>query len=468
MITIYLDWSVMAQMKNGLLPDLVKVLQAERFLIPYSTSHIGDILSGYNKDSKQKSYTDSDFEFITDISRNYCLANDSKKINLTISDPKELLNKRVDEVDILKDFSLDKITEILDGDERTKELGKIWVDLLKSIPLDKAFTDAFNNPESSKHMEVLFPGLKDNPTIEGYFKSFGEMINRMNGNEDYKELRKVTQSGLGINRDEIFNSSDPYSLIKKTYDKFKFHPKSFFQKDKYGPEWFNEISNEYIRLDMHGYQEDRVKTGKGRKETFKNTTEDAFHAAFASTCNFYIVSDNRAYHKTLMVYEQLKLNTLVFKPHEFQNHYKDFLFERAENIHVEIPIKYLEIGDFKESAIEDGILRTCHLPYFVFDFFNKMYVFYNKTGRITSIMLGQLGPSNKKITYYFEIQKLSPKLFKAFGQDVERLGEIKTEELEQVDWVGRKWNFGRISFRFIRLSGHYQLYYDVNEEHSTK
>lgn len=458
----------MAQMKNGLLPYLDEVLKTDRFLIPYSTSHIGDILSGYNKDSKQESYTDSDLEFITNISRNYCLANDSKKVNLTITDPKKLFNERANEVDILKDFSLDKIAEIFDGDEKTKELGKIWIDLVKSMPLDKTFTDVFNNPESSKQLEVLFPGLKDNLTMEGYFKSFGEMINRLNEKEDYKELRKMTQSGLGINRDEIFNSSDPYSLIKKTYDKFKFNTKDFVQKDKYGPEWFNEISNEYIHLDMHGYQEDRVKTGKGRKETFRNTTEDAFHAAFASTCSFYIVSDSRAYHKTLRVYEQLKLNTLVFKPREFQNYHKDFLFERAENIDVEIPIKYLEIGDFKESDIEEGMLRTCHLPYFVFDFFNKMYVFYNKTGRITSIMLGQLSPSNKKITYYFEIQRLSPKLLKAFGQDVDGLGEIKREELEQEDWVGRKWNFERISFRFIRLSGHYQLYYDLNDEDPVK
>jgi hypothetical protein len=466
MITVYLDWSVMAQMKNGLLPDLVKILRFDRFLIPYSTSHIGDILSGHDKDTKQQSYIDSDLEFISDISRNYCLTNDSKKVNLTIINAKDLFNERVNEVDILKDFSLDKIAELFDGDERTKELGKMWLSLMKNIPLDKAFTDAFLNQEGSKQLDLLFPGLKDNPTMETYFKCFGEIINRMNDNEDYKELRRITQTGLGINRDEMFNSADPYTLIKKTYDKIKFDVKSFVQVDKFGPEWFNEVSNEYIHLDMHGYQEDRVRTRKGRKETFRNTTEDAFHAAFASTCNFYIVSDNRAYHKTQRVYEYLKLNTIVFKPHDFQNYYNEFLYDRSENIDVEIPIKYLEIGNFIESETEEGTLRTYHLPYFIFDFFNKMYVLYNKEGRITSIILGQLNPSNKKMTYYFEVQRLSPKLYKAFGQDIDGLGEIRREELEQENWVGRKWNFDGISFRFIRLSGHYQLYYDVTCEQS--
>ena len=68
---------------------------------------------------------------------------------------------------------------------------------------------------------------------------------------------------------------------------------------------------------MHGYQEDNVNTSKGRKETFKNTTEDAFHCAFASTCNFYVINDKKSYKKTKQVYEKLQINTLVFKPEEF-------------------------------------------------------------------------------------------------------------------------------------------------------
>lgn len=460
MITIYLDWNVMVQMKNGQLPDLEILLRPDRFLIPYSTSHIGDIFSSFHESQTQQSHIDKDLDFITEISRNYCLLNDSKRVNLTIREPKELFNDRVNNKDLLKNFSLDKIAQILGGDERTKELSKILVDLMKKMPLDKTFSDAFNNPKTSKHLEVLFPGLKENPTMEGFFKSFGEMINRMNESEDYKELRKMTQTGLGINRDVMFNSSDPYDLISKTYEKFKYVPKQFRPEDKYSPEWFSEISNEYIQLDMHGYQEDKVKTNKGRKETFRNTTEDAFHAAFASTCNFYISNDNRAYQKTLRVYEQLKLNTLVFKPEEFQNHFRDFLFERAEDIDIEIPTKYIDFGDFTESATQDGIIRSCHLPYFIFDFFNKMYLIYDKEGKMSSIMLGQLYPSNKKITYYFEIERLAPKLFKALGQDSDGLGEITKTELEQEEWVGRRWVFKSLAFRFIRLSGHYQLYYD--------
>ena len=38
------------------------------------------------------------------------------------------------------------------------------------------------------------------------------------------------------------------------------------KKYKNAPEWFNKITNEYLLLDMHGYQEDKVNIKKGRKE----------------------------------------------------------------------------------------------------------------------------------------------------------------------------------------------------------
>ena len=46
------------------------------------------------------------------------------------------------------------------------------INLLKSISLEEPFKQAFENPESAKQMEQMFPGLKDNLTMEGFFKSF--------------------------------------------------------------------------------------------------------------------------------------------------------------------------------------------------------------------------------------------------------------------------------------------------------
>jgi hypothetical protein len=348
MIKVYLDWNVMAQMKSGYQNDLLKVLSnKDKFLIPYSTSHIGDILSSYSEDIEQKKRIEKDLEFITSITDNLCLSNNGKQVILDKSDPKALFQQRVDDKDFMTDFSLDTLDEIFSDNELTKGIGKALVSLLKSIPLDSAFKDAIENPESGKYLNQMFPELKENPTMEGFFNSFGKMYQNLNEKEDYKILREVTQKGLGIKRDKIFNDDNPYKLIDKAHGKLGVSLDKYIDNSKNAPEWYNKITNEYLMLDMHGYQEDTVKVKENkRKETFKNTTEDAFHSAFASTCNFYIINDNKSYKKTKQIYERLKINTVVFKPDEFLEYYKKYLNIEQTSEHFKIAIEIIKTNNF--------------------------------------------------------------------------------------------------------------------------
>ncbi len=408
MISIYLDWSVIAQMKNNLHPELREALTPSRFLMPYSTSHIGDILASFKEDATQRDLIKEDLNLLAELSGNNCLFNTSKEIKLDYMNPPDLFEEPLSEQDLLKNFSLDTLNQLLQSDEATKAMGKQMVDSIRNMPVDKTLLDALNNPESAQHLEALFPGLRDNPTMDGVFQSLARMFAKLNDDDHYKTLRRITQSGLGINRDQMFNAKDPYAAIEKTYENLNFDPNKFVQQNNYAPAWFDEISNAYLKLDMHGFQEDKVNTAKGRKETFRNTTEDSFHAAFASTCHYFIVNDNRAYEKTRKVFEKLKLDTYVFKPNEFLEHYNNFLAARALDVEIKIPGSYLSATPLAEEKTEDGFSRTYHLPYFVFDFFNKMFVTSDQHGRITMILLTRFTPTNKKITYFFDIERQTP------------------------------------------------------------
>lgn len=104
MIKIYLDWNVMVQMKGGSQTDLLKALSnKDKFLIPYSTSHIGDILSSYSEETEQKKRIEKDLDFISSLTNNLCLSNTGKKVILDNSDPKELFQQRVDDKDFMND-----------------------------------------------------------------------------------------------------------------------------------------------------------------------------------------------------------------------------------------------------------------------------------------------------------------------------------------------------------------------------
>ena len=65
MIKVYLEWNVMTQMKNSKQEELYGILKdRERFLVPFSTSHIGDILASFKDTPEQKKWIEKDLDFI--------------------------------------------------------------------------------------------------------------------------------------------------------------------------------------------------------------------------------------------------------------------------------------------------------------------------------------------------------------------------------------------------------------------
>lgn len=463
MIKVYLDWNVISQMKGGYQNELFDILSnKDKFFIPYSTSHVGDIFSSYSENEEQKKRIDDDLDYITLLTNNYCLSITSDKVVLDFLDPKSYMQQRIEEKDLMKDFSLDSLEKLFNEDESTKGIGKILISLLKSIPIENSFREAFEHPESSEYLNQMFPGLKDNPTMEGFFKSFGKMSQNLNEKEDYEILRQVTQKGLGINRDKIFNENNPYNIIDKAHKNMGLSLNKYIDNTKYAPEWFNELSNEYIMLDMHGYQEDKVNVKENkRKETFKNTTEDAFHAAFASTCNIYIINDNKSYKKTKQVYDRLNINTLVLKPDEFIEHFNKYLNVQELSNHFKIAIELIKTNNFFESKVENGIMRTYIFPYYIFDFFNKIIVLETDDNEQPTIMLSKFSPTNGNVTYIWEVKRLVENLNSFFGEDVEGLGSIKDDEFSNGNWDGRRWKLNEITFRLISVNGYFQLYFDL-------
>lgn len=452
----------MAQMKGGYQNDLLEVLSnKDKFFIPYSTSHIGDILSSYSEDIEQKKRIKKDLEFITSLTDNFCLSNNGKQVILDKSDPKALFKQRVDDKDFMTDFSLETLDEMFSDNDLSKGIGKALVSLLKSIPLDGAFKDAIENPESGKYLNQMFPELKENPTMEGFFNSFGKMYQNLNEKEDYKILREVTQKGLGIKRDKIFNDDNPYNLIDKAHNKLGVSLDRYIDNSKNAPEWYNKISNEYIMLDMHGYQEDTVKVKENkRKETFKNTTEDAFHSAFASTSNFYIINDKKSYKKTKQIYERLKINTVVFNPVEFLDYYKKYLNIEHTAEHFKIAVDIIKTNNFFESKDENGVQRTYIFPYFIFNFFNKIIVVQSNDNEKPIILLSKFSPTNGHVTHFIEIRILVKMLNEYFGNDIENKGDVLDEEFEKENWTGRIWKLDDIQFKLMALNGYFQLYFD--------
>lgn len=465
MIKVYFDWNVLSQMKNGKHPELADIIiDNEKLLIPYSTSHINDLSSKFIDTPKQRKFINSDLEFISTVTNQYCLFNNGDGIVLDIYPPKDLFNQNIEDNETFRDLSIDGLMKTIGDDHLANSIMKPIFNMLKSIPLGEPFKQAYEDPKSAEMMEKLFPGLKENPTMGGFFESFSKMNFNLNELEGYKDLRNIVQSGTGINRDKIFDTENPFDFIQKTYENLGVSLDMIKQDYKNNPKWFDEISNEYLKLDIHGYQEDKVNIKKGRKETFTNTSDDAFHAAYASTCNFYVINDNKSFKKTKKVFEKLNINTIVFKPFEFLDYYKSFLCYDNPITDIKILLNILKSEHFYESKTDDGVSKVFYFPYFLFGFFNKIVCFdpVTKTDEFYTFL------SQDKPTNWFliinEVEMLIRRLLTYFGNDKNMEGELKPNEFNKEFWTGRIWEFENYSFRLQAVNGFIQLYLDYDYE----
>lgn len=466
MIKVYLDWNVMSGMKNNHFQELNDIiLNKDKFLLLYSTSHIGDIFASIkNHNEEEQKIVREDLDYITYLTDDLCLVNNSKEVVLSRYQPGELLDDRISEAPLFEDFSLDNLFSSIEEDNPMFEMVNSMKSMLSSISLDFAFKEAYDNPESAAMMDKIFPGLKDDKTMNGFFNSFGKMFHNMNETEDYKDLRNMVQQ-IGVNSGHFNENKNPFEIIDNAYKNTgigSFDVDKYFDKTKNAPEWFNDITNEYVKLDMHGFKADKVKVNNKEKNTFKNTTEDASHSAFASRCEFYITNDDKNYHKTKAVFQKLGIYTIVLKPNEFIQYYNSFLNVNNFDDHFRSIIDEMNrIENFQEQRYESGesFGWVNFTSQYFFNFFNKILI-PNPEVNEALFILGKESPSKSYIISQQEIETMLNLFTDKLGIDINRksyyeLGEINNEG----DWSGRSWetNVGQINIK--RLNGWFQMYF---------
>lgn len=467
MIKIYLDWNVMNGMKNGHLNSFKDIIiNKNKFLLIYSTSHVGDIFTSVkNHSAEEHEMIREDLDYIKILTENLCIFNSKNQIVIDYYDPGELLDQRIEEAPMFKNLSIDSFFPSFEDQPLLNNLADKYKDLIASIPLDPSIKKSYDNPESAKLMDNMFPGLKDDFTMSGLFKCFGQMLQKLNEEEGYKELRKAAQK-VGVNSSHFNENKNPYDVIKDAYKKIgveNFNIDELVNSSNVAPKWFNEITNEYIILDMHGYKSDKVKVNTKEKKTFKNTTEDAFHTAFASKCEFYITNDERNLNKARAVYEKLEINTTVLNTNEFVAYYDNFLDYHTVSEHFRSIMNRLESkAGFQEQFYTDGrqFGYVCYPFEYFFNFFNKLLL--PKADESESFfILSKDYPSSNYAICYKEIEGVVKMFVDELGSDENNLSNLKNDEFKNDDdWNGRTWNTNVGVIKIVRVNTWFHLHFN--------
>lgn len=463
---LYIDWNILNGIKNGRYTELKNIIkQSDKFIIIYSSSHISDIVSSYS-DKKVNPEIQSDLEFLSEITENMCVLNNDDNIVIQYTNPLDLFKNQIGNRDFLNDFSFNKLTSFADSNIEYIQLIELFTDFIKSFPFEGIFKEALENPQILAVMNAIFPGLEGDLTIEGLFNSIGKMLENMNEKEGYKDFKSLFEQ-LKINQGKLNDpNNDPYEVITETYQRIGIHSpleKDFLEKGKYAPKWFDDITSEYINLDMHGFYSDKVKVTDKEKSTFKNTTQDAFHTAFASTCDIYITNDKRNYKKAKAIFKKNNIFTHILNADEFVN----FYIENIQNSDFISSWKKfneaIEFGYFHDIFDNPNEYYKVHFSnFYYFSYFNRIYLFNSGTKENSfSFMFGKQLPTNCLGVFYKEIKEMVKILVNHLGTDNDDLGYFNESEIdENNNWNGRYWNFGEFQYRLVKDKRYFQFYYD--------
>jgi hypothetical protein len=325
MVSVYLDWGVISELRKDNYPELETILfQSDKFLVPYSQSHINDLLPKNNSELINE-YLNMDLEYLSRISKNNLLTFSNSMDILEQKEPKELYQKSIEAVSNFEEFNLAILNELINESD---DLLKSILERFKEIPIPEKFVLLLNENEA---LNKFFPGLKKNPNFDGLFRCLMVVIERFDRTDDYKIIREKIQNSFGINRDKMFTEKEPFNAIREAHEKKGFDLIEYLDdKESFYPKWVEDMIQDYLILDLHGFAEDRIDVKKGRKQTIRNLKEDAFHATHASVCDFYILKDKKAFEKTKKIYEKWNIKTIPIKPEQFIDYAYHNIYPRSK------------------------------------------------------------------------------------------------------------------------------------------
>lgn len=401
MIRVYLDWNVFSRLehKDSIQQYLTILLNTKsKFLIPYSEAHLLDLYRSYKKVGYEG--IEGHLNKIERYSNSIFLTNTLKDVlefkELT---PKDSMQQLIDAYDGLPDFNFSEILDVLDSE---------LLDIQLPNPLEGANLENVY-PLTTEDSKKLF-GTKENFTFKELLKNLFIQSKNIIKDDTYTKLRNNYQKDIAVNTGKLNNSKfDPLTVLNENAQKLS--AKNFYDLQN---KLFTEIDNKSLFnkilatcrfLDFNGYASEDVTSG----HHLDNVETDYKHIAYASMCDYFIISDKKTQKKAILVFQMLNIKTIVMSPKEFV----EFFQKNQNNINnKELFINYLQDITKQEDVISDSGLNIYYLRSFILDYFN---VVYHSEANTEKIYLRKYPSNEFKNLLLIEVSTIKNKLINLLG-----------------------------------------------------
>jgi hypothetical protein len=463
MIKVYVDWGVMSQMKQGHHPELREFLKRKHQLyVIYSTSHISDILVSHNGEQEQEKTIKGDLDYITEITDNWCAFTSKEAVRIRQLAPHDLYQERLEQQQEYGEGGpLVRALRLFEPDSEAFRLIQNYID----SPLPPDIMETYDNPLTAERMRRYYPGLEEAPTVGNLLKLTWQRNLQFNQTDAYADLRKGLQDSLDINKDKMFASAKPFEAMGRAYEK-KTEAMGFdlekLMHNESTPTWFQDVYNNFLLLDLHGFQQDRIKVDEHNKETMRNTIDDGFHAAFGSFCDFYITNDKRSAKKAKEVYQKLKIDTKIYNPVEFVEYAKGSLVYYEPVRHLNFILQMLTSKNYEEVEFEGRMWRMFTFELFLFDYFNKISLIYAPDELGPLILVSREFNTNNDFMLFNDLIAIINKLNVACGSS--EMLTVSSDDFDLDKELPKLWQVGKITFRLTVTNSKLQLYLDLPKE----
>jgi len=451
MIRIYLDWSVVSNLKRPEQKKLKEFIEDHKDYLqfPFSPAHFTDLMKSF---SMSNEYFYQDLETLEYLSEKHLIRWENNRTNALFVTPKKYFEGEKNQEDIFTLMDMEKVTSELDKACETIGLGKLG-GLMKSLfRLQPAGIEV--NEENRDILQKMFPNITSNTSMWDLMKDIKPFSkNLLQNREYYKDIRKsLRDKGFKIesnsgnwNEEEVVKNID--NLLESLGTKMTFleYVESSFKHRKKPVNRYEFFTTAYLMLDMIGYKSDKLPKPT---DNMQNIQTDGEHAFYGAHCDYFVVGDKNLRTKSKVLYNKFNVPTQVLTPND--------LVESLEKVIHKIPAK---TDDFLREAISfvdsDRIVESypssddieaetyaLKLPLYYFNFFNYIVYRYYPTQEGIVLTFKKVFKNYSDFIFYTESERLIDRITTFFGYDDKEVLDKKKKEFvyENID-TQFIWNF---------------------------